>query len=522
MIKEITDRHIYIQTTTKIGQQLDAVYIKSKDAWRLPLNLGALRDLYLQGYDVEQLGKKLADDYKHLIAKKHEAPQLHEWLRPYQVQDLNFLLAVPYAGVFNEQRTGKTPTVCEVLNVLNVPTIIVVPASLVLNWRDELQKWTSLDVLTVMGTKQKRVKTYQQFHTSGGVLIISKDTLRVDVDFVTQLPYDCVIVDEAHYLRNYQTKQSQAVYRLGKKAKRRYALTGTPAAKSPADIFGILHFLDPVQWSSYWQFVERYFLLKQNFFGGKDIGDFKSDSRKREYVEILNVISTQRKRKDVMKWLPKKQYQTIKLQMDKKQQKAYDEMLNTFEIEEIELDAINVLTQMLRLRQITTVPKSIGLDTHGVKFEFIKEYLANNPGDPIVVFSNFSSGLHLMEEALREDYRTGIITGNVSKVDRSRTVNLFQRGEIDVLFCNIDAAGTGLTLDRAGTVIFLDRHYTPANNEQAEDRIVATTEQSNLSALVIDLVCESTLDEKILDIVKQKKDVTKVVNEYKDIREWLK
>ena len=116
MIKEITDKHIFIQTTTDIGKRLDAVYLKSRDAWRLPLNLGALRDLYLQGYDVEQLGKKLANDYKRLIAKKHEAPQLHEWLRPYQVQDLNFLLATPFAGVFNEQRTGKTPTICEVLN----------------------------------------------------------------------------------------------------------------------------------------------------------------------------------------------------------------------------------------------------------------------------------------------------------------------------------------------------------------------------------------------------------------------
>lgn len=532
MIQQVTEKHIFVKATNAIGHSLDATYLKSKDAWRVPLNLGALRDLYKQGYDVLQLGKELSKKYHSIVDFKNlevEERSL-QGLRPYQAQDATFLSSLEYAGVFNEQRTGKTPTICKVIEYLTHKgkTIIICPSSLILNWRDELQKWVDIDhfqAFAVMGTKAKRQKTYQQFFESDkcSALVLSKDTLRNDIDLVQSLPFYTMIVDEAHFLRNYNTRQSKAIYHLGKFAKRRYALTGTPASKSPGDVYGILHFLDSEKWSSYWQFVERYFVVKDQHFGGKQIGDFKSESRKREYTEELNILSVQRKRRDVMKWLPQKQYQTIKLNMGTKQRKAYEEMLHTFEVEEVGLDAPNVLTQMLRLRQLTTAPSTIGLQELGVKYNFVSEWIENNPGEQVVIFSNFSSGLKMLWEYLKEHkVKAQLIIGQTNKGARKDYVDKFQKGKLQVLLCNIEAAGTGLTLDKASTVIFLDRHYTPSQNEQAEDRIVATTETSNLSALIVDLVCEDSIDEKILEIVKQKKNVTEVANNYKSIKEWMK
>lgn len=523
-IKSITAHHIFVDVPNLTGAKLDAVYVKSQKAWRVPYNLGALRDLHNLGYDVLALGKALSEAYKEVLDLKHISSPLDRGteLREYQRQDVNFLVSQQYAGVFNEQRTGKTPTMCRVMERISNRSAVVCPASLVLNWRDEVLKWTSLPVYVAIGAKGKREKVYKQYMEQGGVLIVSRGTARNDLAMLQSLGTYTLVVDEAHFLRNRGTKQSEAIVSLGRVAKRKYALTGTPATSSPADVFGILHFLDPVKWSSYWHFAERYFKITKGFGSSRDVGDFKSLARKREYEELLNIVSVQRKRKDIMKWLPDKQYQTIKLKMHKDQQKAYDEMRTMFEVEEIGLDAPTILAQMTRLRQITSVPSVLGL-SHGAKFDFILEWLDENPNEQLLVFSNFSSGLKVLQENLRaKKYKVGTLIGETPKVQRDQFVRSFQSGVRQVLLCNIEAAGTGLTLDAAGTVIFLDRHYNPTQNEQAEDRIVATQQDRNLNALIIDLICEDTIDEKILQLVKEKKSITAVANNYRNVRDWLK
>lgn len=522
MIKEVTEKHIFLQVPNLTGSRIDGVFVKSKGTWRIPHNLGALRDLHNLGYDVLELGKKLSTEYKQVLDQKSISSDYERGthLREYQRQDVNFLVNMTYAGVFNEQRTGKTPTMCRVIERIGEKTVVICPASLILNWRDEVRKWTDLNVWVAMGTKAKREKTYEDFQKYDGVLVIGKETARNDIAYLSKMFYHTMIVDEAHFLRNRGSKQSEAICTLGKYAQRKYALTGTPATSSPADVFGILHFLDANKWSSYWQFVERYFNITESHWGGgaKNIGGFKSVARRTEYEELLNIVSVQRKRKDIMQWLPAKQYQTVNVTMSKEQKSAYDEMRTTFEVEEIGLDAPTVITQMLRLRQITSVPSVLGLP-NGAKFDFILEYLADNPDEHVLIFSNFSSGLRKLKPYLK---KVGIITGEESKDLRHNYISQFQNGQLQVLLCNIEAAGTGLTLDRASTVIFLDRHFNPTQNEQAEDRIVATQEGRNLSSLIIDLVCEGTIDEKILEMVKQKKNITSVANNYRNVRDWLK
>lgn len=108
-IKNITAHHIFVDVPNLTGAKLDAVYVKSQKAWRVPYNLGALRDLYRLGYDVEQLGKALSETYKEVLdLKSVSSPKdCGTALREYQRQDVNFLVSQPYAGVFNEQRTGE-------------------------------------------------------------------------------------------------------------------------------------------------------------------------------------------------------------------------------------------------------------------------------------------------------------------------------------------------------------------------------------------------------------------------------
>jgi SNF2 family DNA or RNA helicase len=235
--------------------------------------------------------------------------------------------------------------------------------------------------------------------------------------------FDGMLVDEGHFLNGYKSAQSKAVYRIGKKANKRMVLTGTPVRNEGSQIYGILHFLYPSRFSSYWSFVERYFKTWDSPWGVREVSGYK---RKEELQEILDLISVQRKRSEVMSWIPPKQYQTIALQMDSKQRKAYDEMLHLFTVEEADLDAPSVLAQLTRLRQICLAPELLNIAAPSAKEQFILEWLENNPNEQVIIFSNFSSYLKKLWLRL-PSLDTGMIIGETPKDSRKLKWSYFKR-----------------------------------------------------------------------------------------------
>ncbi len=489
-----TDDHfIYVSTS----QRLDAP--KVKKGYRFPKNIWSCRELFSRfsafQTELKEIGLQLRAEQDSLLAIRKQTAPILQGLREYQNQDVHYLKHLDAAGIFNEQRTGKTPTA---IQLLQGRALIVCPASLTYNWQREIDKWTGQQATVISGKK----RTYD----NADILIVSKDTLKQDIDKVSQ-EFDVVIVDEAHFLRNYQTAQSKALFKL--KAKKKYALTGTPTVKHPADIFGILHFLNPKQYPSYWQFVERYFYVEDNYLGYKEVGKAIPE-RLAELQGIVGMISTQRKRKDVMAWLPDKQRTTFYCEMSSKQRKAYNEMLEYFFVEDTDVDASTVLTQLIRLRQLCTEPHLLGLDVPSAKTDALTEWLENNDGS-VVIMSMFTSYLKHLQGKLKG--RIGMIHGEMSNREKMEQAEQFQRGEIDVLLCNIISAGTGFTLDRAETIIFMDKAWNPAENEQAEDRITPTTQDKLHKHEIISFVCQDSIDERINQLLDQKKSLTDLVNE---------
>jgi SNF2 family DNA or RNA helicase len=517
---QIESDFIYLTCNDQQARILDAQWVKSRKAYRLPNTLGALRELHRQGFDVLEYGKQKAAERSNILnLKTSEMPNRFEKLRPYQNTDIHFLRCLPHAAIFNEQRTGKTPTTLKLIEAEGHEKVIVVcPASLVLNWKKEVETWLiGYEVIAVKGTKKQRLKQYEQAAQSKkGFLILSKDTAKADCDLINPVNH-VLIVDEAHFLRNYQSKQSKAVFQLGKNASKRLALTGTPAVNKGDDLYGILHFLYPLRFSSYWAFVDRYFKTWDTPWGQKEVSGYK---RKEELQEILDLISVQRKRSEVMQWIPPKQYQTIEVEMSAKQRKAYDSMLNVFmvmEEGEVKADAPSVLAQLTRLRQLCLSPNLLDIEAPSAKESFILEWLEDNPNEQVVIFSNFSSYL----KKLHGKIGGSLIVGDTPKWKRQSVVDQFQAGNCKIILANIQAAGVGLTLDAASTVIFLDRAYTPSENAQAEDRIVPTTENSNQRCTIIDVVCKDSIDQKINDLLSKKQSIIEVVNNYKGIKELM-
>jgi SNF2 family DNA or RNA helicase len=506
-------------------QYLSGVWVSNKKfkGFRFPKNVHCMRELVRYFPELRtneefiKDGQELGEEESLWLELKNWANIHNDKLREYQNQDAGYLMKRGSCLVLNEPRTGKTPTMITVLKGLNTKrNLVICPSSLVLNWAKEFKQWyPEIEVFPVNGTKKQReilYNTYSQMYKMlNSVLIISKDTWKLDKE-LHDWKFDTAIVDEAHFLRNWKSKQSEAIFKI--KANYRYPLTGTPSVKHGSDVYGLLHFINPERYSSYWQFTERYWEIQDNGWG-KDIANAKK-AREKELLSLMAVNSVQRKRKDVMKWLPKAQHQTIPVQLEGKQLKLYNQMLDTFmaddEETEHEIDTMNKLSQLMRLRQLCLDPRLLGFDVRGSKTDALLEWAENNT-EPFVVMTTFSSYFELVKPELEKlGKKVEVIDGSVSKTNRQHIVDRFQKGEIDILLANIIAAGTGLTLDKSDTIIFLDKSFNPADNEQAQDRIVPTTEDRYHPINVISLVADGTIDERVNEILDRKEDLTKIIN----------
>lgn len=522
---------VYVKTPYSdrnfVSQGLNGVWVKSKNGYRFPKNLHAMRELlrsYPQlrdNYSFVEAGKHMKSVQETFLElKKVENADGDGRLRPYQRVDVNYLKQLPSAGIFNEPRTGKTPTSIILMKEMNFQsTLVICPASLIWNWKKEFEKWyPTVSTFVVNGTPKQREQILQEFDkylelTQPCVLIVSKDTWKKEYENWEKYTFDAVFVDEAHFLRNYKTKQSEAVFAV--KAEHRYALTGTPTVKHSKDIWAILHFLYPEKFPSYWQFVDRYYVVEDTGYG-KEIGEVKK-AREAELQELVGFISVQRKRNEVMNWLPDKQKITHYAKMEKKQQKLYDAMVDVMFIDdeesEIIVDVANVLSQLLRLRQLCLDPRLLGFKETGAKTNALLEWLDDNR-EPVVIMSTFTSYFDIVKPEMEAlGLKVGRLDGKMSNEEKDKAATNFQNGKTDVLLCNIISAGVGFTLDRAKVVIFMDKAWNPADNQQAEDRITPVSEERNHAHEIISFVIQDTVDEYINNMLEQKKTLTDVVNE---------
>lgn len=554
---KFTDYHLFVRTPVVdkefVQDRLHGVWSSGEGMHRFPKNLYAMSEL-LQTYPVlannftfMDMGKRMAQTREKYLALKQlndasiDVPEL----RPYQRADVAYLMQWPAAGVFNEPRTGKTPTIIVTLKLLGIlSNLIVVPAGLVLNWEKEFKVWwPECRVFTVYGLETRRMKLYNEFLKQSKVtpcaLIISKDTLKEGYDdegkkhtkdygVLHKHLYGSIIVDEAHFLRVRDSDQSEAIFRLKHHAsQRRYPMTGTPAVKHPSDLYGILHFLNPKKHSSFWQFVDRFFAIPEKPFAsmvGKKHSKANKDysrmgrvlpHRLQEFQELVFFNSVQRKRSEVMPWLPQKQRIPHLCLMEGKQMSLYRQMEQTFMAcdGDIVIDTPNVLSQLMRMRQLCLDPALLGFNVKSAKTSALIEWLSDN-NEPVVVMSMFTSYLELLKPKIEKlGKRVGTIIGEgMSKKAQEDAKERFQRGECDVLLCQIVSAGVGHTLDRAETVIFTDLAWNPADNEQAEDRITPVTEERNHAHNIITFVCPDTVDARINEILAEKKELTDYVN----------
>lgn len=443
-------------------------------------------------------------------------------LRNYQQEDANFLASLPSSACFNEQRTGKTPTALETIRLRkleNEKVLIITTASSIYQWKDEYEKWLNKPCQICVGTPSQKKKAIELW-THG--LIVSLDSFKTTstrsglIEPILAKKPTMIILDEAHKIKNPKSANAKAIFKT-KNIPYKLALTGTPAQGKPYDIYPILKFLFPDDFHGFWKFLEEYFVIEDNIIYQKGIArHFKTydnfkEGKDEELQKFISTFSTQRKRKEVMQWLPDKYYEKVKLEPTKQQTRYLKELEETYRTGEIITSG--TLDRLVRYRQICLDPGLLNLDGYSPKTKWIQQYIKDCPDESIIIFSKFTSYLCRLAEQL--DTTWAMLIGSTTTKQRGQFIKDFQAGKFKVFLINIDAGKEALTLDKADTTIFTDKYPPIGSIEQAEDRFVASTkDKAHKNHKIIELMIKGSYDERIYSLLEERKSETDIINNY--------
>jgi SNF2 family DNA or RNA helicase len=379
----------------------------------------------------------------------------------------------------------------------------VVPTSLTFNWLHEAKRFTpDLKVLLLHGAQRKKQFKQLQHHD----LIITTYPLLVrDREALAVQNYHLLILDEAQTIKNPKSQASRLI--RGFKARHRLCLTGTPLENHLGELWSLFDFLMP------------------GLLGDEKVfrRDFRTpiESRNDEAAATrlsrrLRPFLLRRTKQQVAKELPEKSEIVQSVVLEGAQRELYETVrlsMHRRVREEIERQGLGrshivVLDALMKLRQVCCDPrllKSRDIDpsTESAKLSHLMSLLEEmvEEGRRILLFSQFTTMLALIEEEVRQiglDYLK--LTGQTR--NREGVVKRFQRGEVPLFLISLKAGGVGLNLTAADTVIHYDPWWNPAVERQATDRSHRIGQQQKV--FVYKLICEGTLEEKILAMQQRK------------------
>ena len=433
-------------------------------------------------------------------------------LRPYQKEGykwLKFLNKFRFGGILaDDMGLGKTLQTLSFLKHIDriLPSIIVVPKSLIYNWKNEAEKFfPTLKVCTYDGSVEKRKKQLEEFGDFD-LIITSFDVASRDCDELQKVKFLYLVLDEAHNIKNRTTKRTTNIKKI--KSQYRLALTGTPLENSLEELWSIFDFVIPGYLGSFKQFNENYVKNEEN--------------REQKIYELKNKITPfmlRRKKEDVLKELPDKIENIVSVEMNEEQNIAYNIILDKVkaDLESLVADKgfnssqIGILAALTKLRQICNHPNLVFEDSNkayeSAKLETLVELVKESiyAGHKILVFSQFVQMLKLIKEKLdSEEINYEYLDGSTK--NRMEVVNKFNESEDKKVFLlSLKAGGTGLNLTSADIVIHVDPWWNPQIERQATDR--AHRMGQNKKVMVYKLITKGTVEEKMLKLQDRKKEV---------------
>ena len=472
-----------------------------------------------QSVEFDQVFLDLRDRFQghQGVQEKKELATFKGELRPYQREGLSwldFMQQFHLGGCLaDDMGLGKTVQLLAMLQERvrdaekHLPSLIVVPKSLLFNWKQECERFTpELKILEYSGMKRELLRP--QF-PEVDIVLSTYGTLRRDITLLRDQRFDYIVLDEAQTIKNSSSQISKASRLL--KSNHRVALSGTPIENHLGDLWSIFEFLNPGM------------LGRSSLFKAHATDPASQQSRK-ILAQGLRPFILRRTKKEVAHELPDKLEQTILCRMEGKQQELYEEMrdhyrsslLGMVETQGLAKSKMHVLEALLRLRQAACHPGLLDeerIDESSAKLDVLlpdlKELLEE--GHKALVFSQFTSMLSIVRKRLDKQGITYEYLDGKTR-DRKKTVERFQNNaDCGVFLISLKAGGLGLNLTAADYVFLLDPWWNPAVESQAIDRAhrVGQTKQ----VFAYRLICRGTVEEKIAEMQMQKKELADAILE---------
>ena len=339
-----------------------------------------------------------------------------------------------------------------------------------------------------------------------------------------------VAVDESTTIKTQSAGRTKNIVKVGKLAKYRRILTGSPVTKNPMDLYSQCAFLDEdlLGFSSYWAYKSRYAIEVKRHSSTHSFPHIVGFRNLDELSRKLAFFSFRVLKEDCLD-LPSKVYSPRHVELTKEQQKAYND-LETFAITQLNdntLSVTNTMTMLLRLHQITCgyLPTDNGQPPVPLKNNRMDELLSvlEETEGKVIIWANYRYSIFDIEKNLKKKFgEDSVVTyfGDTKDQDRQEIVKSFQDPKSPVRFfvANQQTGGYGLTLTAAHTVVYYSNNYDLEKRIQSEDRAHRIGQKNNVT--YIDIICENTVDDNIVGSLRNKIDLASQSLGEK-LREWL-
>ncbi|MDR1320572.1 MAG: DEAD/DEAH box helicase [Gracilibacteraceae bacterium] len=520
----------------QLAEMVDGLGLDEKDLKKGEALLSLNRAPYLDSVLKQGEGLRYESDaaFRGIVRNLREAvdadftipESLSGVLRNYQKTGYRWLRTLDFlrfGGILaDDMGLGKTLQVLALIQAERqesgekcLPSIVVCPASLVLNWESETRRFTpELRPLALVGGAAERKAAiaglsprslFNPEAAPADILVTSYDQLKRDLEHYAHHEFSYIVLDEAQYIKNQNTQNAKAVKAL--QGRTRLALTGTPVENSLAELWSIFDFLMPGYLGHYNHFRNKYESPIVKSADETALGRLRS---------LVRPFLLRRLKGEVLKELPPKTESVLPTEMLPEQRKIYNATLAEVRQElAVKLKQVTgaqqqrfiILAALTRLRQICCDPALLYENYRGgsAKLDACLELIGNclESGHRLLLFSQFTSMLGIIGQRLT-DLGTPfyLLQGSTPKTERQRLVNAFNSGDAPVFLISLKAGGTGLNLTGADTVVHYDPWWNLSAQNQATDRAHRIGQQQHVS--VYKLIAKGTIEERIMDMQEKK------------------